>query len=156
VQKEGIAQGSVLSTFLCNIYYGDIERKMLRGVFTPEGKDGELSMLVRIVDDFLLISTSKEVANGFLRKMTKGVAELGVVINKAKTVVSFDTKEGGTCVEGEDFPWCGMMFDVESCEARIGEANVLIVVCLICLICSSFVPLFCYFVILLRRLSSAS
>ena len=37
-QVKGIAQGSVLSTFLCHLYYGDVEKKLLGGGL---GKGGE-------------------------------------------------------------------------------------------------------------------
>jgi len=33
VQDTGIPQGSVLSTMLCNFYYGDVEKQFLEGVF---------------------------------------------------------------------------------------------------------------------------
>jgi hypothetical protein len=116
VQKEGIAQGSVLSTLLCNVYFGDVEDKLLKGVF--KGEDGELNLLVRVVDDFLLVSTKKQVAVDFLKRMTAGIEELGVIVNKSKTTVSFKTEEAGRCVEGEDFPFCGLLFNTETCEAR--------------------------------------
>ncbi|GMH84086.1 hypothetical protein TL16_g09810 [Triparma laevis f. inornata] len=116
VQKEGIAQGSVLSTLLCNVYFGDVEGKLLKGVF--KGEDGELNLLIRVVDDFLLVSTKKNVAVDFLKRMTEGIKELGVIVNKSKTTVSFQTEEAGRCVEGEDFPFCGLLFNTETCEAR--------------------------------------
>jgi len=38
-QAKGIAQGSVLSTFLCHLYYGDVETKLLGGIFGKKGKE---------------------------------------------------------------------------------------------------------------------
>lgn len=78
----------------------------------------ELNLLIRVVDDFLLVSTKKNVAVDFLKRMTEGIKELGVIVNKSKTTVSFQTEEAGRCVEGEDFPFCGLLFNTETCEAR--------------------------------------
>ena len=36
----------------------------------------------------------------------------------SQTTVSFETEEAGRCVEGEDFPFCGLLFNPDTCEAR--------------------------------------
>ena len=62
-QNKGISQGSVISTLLCNIYYGEMERG-----FPVE--DGELKM--RIVDDALFVTPSKERALAYCQQMISG------------------------------------------------------------------------------------
>ncbi|ETE62595.1 Telomerase reverse transcriptase, partial [Ophiophagus hannah] len=60
VQRCGIPQGSILSTLLCNLCYGDMENKLLCNV----QKDG---VLMRLTDDFLLVTPHLEQAKTFLR-----------------------------------------------------------------------------------------
>eukprot|EP00957_Ditylum_brightwellii_P102686 7825867-Ditylum_brightwellii.AAC.1 len=86
VQKRGIPQGSVLSTILCNFYYGNVETELLDGVFTEENQrdvneesktesedrhsyPSHAHLLVRIVDDFLLVTTDRDTSMRFLSKM---------------------------------------------------------------------------------------
>ena len=137
-QSSGIPQGSVLSTMLCNYYYGDLESKLLGNVFesderSPHGKG--VHLLVRIVDDFLLVSTRKDTCVQFLRKMHEGIPQLGVRINQAKTMTNFDNTISPSDASGQTLPmkkavevysngdeffaWCGMLFNTKTCEARV-------------------------------------
>nr|XP_040127881.1 telomerase reverse transcriptase isoform X7 [Ictidomys tridecemlineatus] len=59
VQCRGIPQGSVLSTLLCSLCYGDMENKLFAGV----QQDG---VLLRLVDDFLLVTPHLAQARAFL------------------------------------------------------------------------------------------
>lgn len=140
-QSSGIPQGSVLSTMLCNYYYGDLESRLLGDMFAGEERKSQrkgVGLLVRIVDDFLLISTKKEVCVQFLERMRQGIPELGVRINQAKTMASFDydisqspeseeatpaipvEKRAGKSSNDEGFfAWCGMIFNTKTCEARV-------------------------------------
>ena len=147
LQSTGIPQGSVLSTLLCNYYYGNVEKALLEdttGVRTASEvpcascttgtNNGHATLLVRMVDDFLLVTTNRELSVKFLRIMSAGNSEYGVQINKEKTLVSdagLMENIGGTedkhqCAvvdAGEDgktvFPWCGMLFDTENGEISI-------------------------------------
>ncbi|KAM7069953.1 telomerase reverse transcriptase isoform 2-T2 [Acridotheres tristis] len=49
LQCCGIPQGSILSTLLCSLFYGDMENKLLSGI----KQDG---VLIRLIDDFLLLT----------------------------------------------------------------------------------------------------
>lgn len=138
VQNNGIPQGSVLSSLLCNLYYGGVEKEMLSGLFqsrtTNEQFGVELQgrhLLMRIVDDFLLISTDHGISNRFLETMSVGSAQLGVQINGAKTLVNYDVQKEKATRELKDinvvgcdggrtfFPWCGMLFDTVTGEVRV-------------------------------------
>ncbi|EEY18378.1 telomerase reverse transcriptase [Verticillium alfalfae VaMs.102] len=55
-QKNGIPQGSVLSSTLCNYFYADLELQHLSFL------NGQDCMLSRLIDDFLLVTT--DVAQG--------------------------------------------------------------------------------------------
>jgi len=151
LQSTGIPQGSVLSTMLCNFYYGNVERELLPGTFFGGGEghselnrvvgDDEL-LLVRMVDDFMLVTTNLTLLEKFLKTMYRGEPRLGVNINRQKTQVSVpvsfesednngtnislsppsdevDSGEGSVAGSRQYFPWCGMLFDVQSGEVRV-------------------------------------
>ena len=144
LQSSGISQGSILSMILCNLYYGNLETRILDGTNDPQssnlnGKSSfqKASFLARLVDDFLFIGTSKMSMKNFLQKMYEGKPELGAQINREKTIVSTSVglqlkTEGGDvttieipCSTQQDnnqktlFPWCGMLFDTETGEVSI-------------------------------------
>jgi len=101
-QKEGIPQGSVLSSLLCNYFYANLEANHLAFL-----QDGE-SLLLRLIDDFLLITTKKEHAKSFLQIMHDGVPAYGVKVNPDKTLVNFEAtineKKSRTNCRDEEVP----------------------------------------------------
>ncbi|XP_036775976.2 telomerase reverse transcriptase isoform X1 [Manis pentadactyla] len=116
VQCQGVPQGSILSTLLCSLCYGDMENKL----FSDVQQDG---LLLRLVDDFLLVTPHLTQAEAFLRTLVRGVPEYGCVANLGKTVVNFPVEVstlGGTaplqlparCL----FPWCGLLLDTQTLE----------------------------------------
>ena len=143
LQTSGIPQGSILSTLLCNYYYGHVEQALLGSIMANKSVniscisrngDGHLTLLVRIVDDFLLVTTSKDLSDKFLTIMTTGSDELGVSINKDKTLVNYPVQIEGSGGVKENlprpdvetgnkeqtvFPWCGMLFDMETGDIHV-------------------------------------
>jgi telomerase reverse transcriptase len=110
-QKDGIPQGSILSSLLCNFFYGKLEREVLPSL------GGSESVLFRLVDDFLLVTTDRRQAEAFLRTMYGGIPEYGVVVKPEKSLVNFDLSVDGVTVPRSDdqaFPYCGL---------RINTAN---------------------------------
>ncbi|XP_037749306.1 telomerase reverse transcriptase isoform X8 [Chelonia mydas] len=59
LQCCGIPQGSILSTLLCSLCYGDMENKLFCGI----QRDG---VLIRLIDDFLLLTPHLTLAKTFL------------------------------------------------------------------------------------------
>ncbi|BGP08731.1 Telomerase reverse transcriptase [Rhodotorula toruloides] len=117
-QKTGIPQGSILSSLLCALFYGDMERRKLAFA------DDEDSTLLRYVDDFLFISTERERAVRFLSTMSNGIPEYGCAISPDKRLTNFDVAlADGEVVpplpEGEDFPWCGLAINPETLEVKV-------------------------------------
>ncbi|XP_077789520.1 telomerase reverse transcriptase isoform X1 [Podarcis muralis] len=115
-QRCGIPQGCILSTLLCNLCYGDMEDKLLRGV----QRDG---VLMRLTDDFLLATPHLTEAKAFLRTLAMGVPEYGFVINPGKTVVNFPVdKDIPGCSAFKQLPartvipWCGLLIDTQTLE----------------------------------------
>lgn len=116
-QSEGIPQGSVVSSLLCNYFYAELESKHLS--FLQDGRGGRQSLLVRLIDDFLLVTTDKKHAREFLDVMLGGVEEYGVCISKEKTLVNFEVGVGGAVVGrvfGGKFPYCGSLIDIETLD----------------------------------------
>lgn len=75
-QTRGIPQGSVLSSLLCNFYYAHMERLSIAPALAAAtggdasaalhgGSGGVITSLMRMTDDFLLLTTSESVARVF-------------------------------------------------------------------------------------------
>ncbi|PNY25820.1 Telomerase reverse transcriptase, partial [Tolypocladium capitatum] len=113
-QRVGIPQGSTLSTFLCSYFYADLEKRHLRFLDTPD------CLLMRYIDDFLLITPEKSKAVRFVETMHRGVQEYGVEVNHKKTLVNFGMQIGDKAVprvsEGSGFPYCGTRIDPQTLE----------------------------------------
>lgn len=113
-QREGIPQGSVLSSTLCNYFYADLEIHVLPFL------DCEDCLLLRLIDDFLLITTDRRKAARFVETMHRGVPEYGVTVNPRKTLVNFDLKISGEPVSkldaGQGFPFCGTAIDCKTLD----------------------------------------
>ena len=83
----------------------------------------EDSLLLRWVDDFLVLTPHRELADQFLRTMHAGIPDYGCYVNSAKTLVNFDAvNPDGMSVrrvrQDEKFPWCGFLFDQQTLEAQ--------------------------------------
>ena len=81
------------------------------------------SLLLRWVDDFLLITPRKSLATKFLNVMHVGIPEYGCSINHDKTLTNFDVvmpdgREVKRINVGERFPWCGYLLDTVTLEVR--------------------------------------
>lgn len=121
-QKDGIPQGSVISPVLCNYFYADLERKKL---YFLQADD---CLLLRLIDDFLLITTDKTKAARFVTVMQHGVPEYGVTVSPPKTLVNFAMSSSidGTPVPRTTtttkassetlFPYCGTQINTRTLE----------------------------------------
>jgi telomerase reverse transcriptase len=108
-QTRGVPQGSVVAGLLCSLLYGQLERETLAFVRETPG-----AVLLRLVDDFLLISTDKAAALRFLRVMHAGVPQFGVQVKLQKSLVNFDAEIEGVPIEKvttKEFPYCGVLID---------------------------------------------
>ncbi|KAM3414559.1 Telomerase reverse transcriptase [Cercospora zeina] len=112
-QKKGIPQGSIISSLLCSYFYADMEREML--AFVNDGN----SVLLRLIDDFLVISTDRKVAEQFMRTMHAGIAEYGVRVRLEKSRANFDLQIDGRAVPkitAAEFPYCGNAIDTRTLD----------------------------------------
>ncbi|KHN69838.1 telomerase reverse transcriptase [Ordospora colligata OC4] len=81
VQRTGIPQGSIASTLLCSLYYNKIDELYFNAIL----KDG---MLVRYVDDFLVISPSLDEILRFLQ-VFQSISHLGMNLSSQKIESNF-------------------------------------------------------------------
>ncbi|KAG0022333.1 hypothetical protein BGZ81_008560 [Podila clonocystis] len=78
--------------------------------------------LLRLADDFLFVSRSKEKASTFLNVMAQGHPEYGCFINQHKTLTNFDVQLNGVPVQKCDrnaFPYCGYLLNTQTLDARV-------------------------------------
>ncbi|XWS74612.1 hypothetical protein CRYUN_Cryun01aG0013400 [Craigia yunnanensis] len=119
LQGMGIPQGSVLSSLLCSLYYGHMEKHVIvpylektcepaaedlstRHIFSDDSDAQNSSedaiifpptyLLLRFIDDFLFISTSKEQASGFLSMLRQGFPDYNCHMNEEKFCLNFDNE----------------------------------------------------------------
>ncbi|KAL9603334.1 MAG: hypothetical protein Q9219_001196 [cf. Caloplaca sp. 3 TL-2023] len=110
-QKNGIPQGSVLSSLLCNCFYAELEAQHLSFL------DDNETLLLRLIDDFLIVTTKKREASRFLQTMHDGIEEYGVRVNPAKSLANFDVTINGvniSKIRDSSFPYCGTTIDTRT------------------------------------------
>ncbi|CAK3842412.1 Telomerase reverse transcriptase [Lecanosticta acicola] len=111
-QKEGIPQGSIVSSLLCSYFYAELEREELE--FVNDGR----SVLLRLIDDFLVISTERDVVARFLNTMHAGIPRFGVTVKAEKSRANFDVEvdEGIIARNAREdaFPYCGNAIDTRT------------------------------------------
>ncbi|KAG9689750.1 hypothetical protein KCU95_g13462, partial [Aureobasidium melanogenum] len=104
-QTTGIPQGSIVSSLLCNFFYAELEQRVLAFL-----QDGE-SLLLRLIDDFLLVTTNRDTATRFVQVMHRGLPEYGLKVKEDKSKVNFDVQVDGRVVSrlpaATNFPYCG-------------------------------------------------
>ena len=120
-QRKGIPQGSVLSSLLCNFFYGEFENHCLNFL------EPEESLLLRLIDDFLLITTNRDHARRFAEIMAKGNPEYGINVNSKKSLVNFEMAVAGVKIPrlhgGDVFPYCGIQINTKSLEVSKLRSN---------------------------------
>lgn len=154
LQVVGIPQGSVLSTLLCSFYFGHLERNLIfpflekAQVSTTSGlpvdENCQLSshsdilaisehynepslkyILLRFVDDFLFISTSKSQATKFFSRLKRGFRDYNCFMKEEKFRFNFDagctTRTPSSTVhvgDNEFIQWSGMLINCRSLEIQ--------------------------------------
>ncbi|KAL9066059.1 MAG: hypothetical protein Q9157_007267 [Trypethelium eluteriae] len=121
-QKHGIPQGSILSSLLCNLFYAQLEKENL-----SFARDSDC-LLLRMIDDFLLISTNQAKAQHFLQIMHDGLPDFGVSVKPEKSLTNFPTAINGfpiaTLPQRSPFPYCGSLIDPTSLNITKDRARI--------------------------------
>ncbi|KAJ1928213.1 hypothetical protein IWQ60_002241 [Tieghemiomyces parasiticus] len=115
-QVVGIPQGSVVSSFLCNLFLSALETRHLAEFHTAP------ALLLRLTDDFLLITPDRAQAQRFYHRVCAQFPDFGCQFNPHKTLTNFDVGlsadlgpahrvDIGDGRQYEGFPWCGLRID---------------------------------------------
>ncbi|CAJ2644128.1 unnamed protein product [Trifolium pratense] len=107
-QGVGISQGGILSSLLCSLYYGHLERNVIYPFFkrTLESErckennsvqtnscDSSPYLLMRFIDDFFFISNSKKQAASVFSRMKRGFHAYNCYMNEKKFSANFDVEQ---------------------------------------------------------------
>lgn len=121
-QRNGIPQGSVVSSLLCNMFYADHENRHLSFLLKNGQSKRDDALLLRMVDDYLLITTDKSLAIRFLHEMLVPNERYGITVNPDKTLVNFKCQIDGRQMpqhtaggaQKDAFPFCGATVDTST------------------------------------------
>jgi len=86
LQTKGIPQGLSISYILSSFYYSILEKQSLK--FLEENNNG-LNLLMRLTDDYLFVTSSKENANNLIENMLKLSENNDFKINYKKLKTNF-------------------------------------------------------------------
>ena len=108
-QHMGIAQGSILSALLCNIYYGSLETTVIPSLRSQ-------AACFRLMDDYIFIATNAEHVRDFLSSMDAAHERGEYTLNRDKTRSNLDADTNW-------FPWCGFEFNTRTLSVRPGVSK---------------------------------
>ncbi|GAV67018.1 RVT_1 domain-containing protein/Telomerase_RBD domain-containing protein [Cephalotus follicularis] len=154
LQGKGISQGSILSSLLCSLYYGHLDRNVIYPFLetTCEAVSVDVTgrhnfceafaaestwdntiisspsyMLLRFIDDFIFLSTSRKQAASFFYRLQRGFQDYNCYMNKRKFCLNFDIGQKSglpsnrMCV-GEDgisfLRWSGLLINCCTLEVQ--------------------------------------
>ena len=119
-QKHGIPQGSILSSLLCSFFYGAFEAENLSFL-------DERSFLIRLIDDFLLITTDPTAARRFLDVMASGNPKYGITVQASKSLTNFEASVNGRKIPRlhgtTAFPYIGLTIDTSTLSVAKERAS---------------------------------
>lgn len=117
--RRGIPQGSRLSNALCHIYYGHLVRENL-SEFLNQPDD----LLIRVVDDFLYLTTNSERARAFHHRIHQGFTDYNAYVNIKKSATNLDLIKPRDETNDKSLrkpvwvSFCGLQFNTKTLEIR--------------------------------------
>ncbi|OUM52479.1 hypothetical protein BVG19_g1675 [[Candida] boidinii] len=114
IRKDGLFQGYPLSGALCDILYDSIELKFLK-ILNESDNNEELlgknnNCLIRIADDFLILSDNYHSVNKLKRLISRRIDKFNFTVNRLKTINNFSDKDGVCAMSSVNF--CGYTIDL--------------------------------------------
>lgn len=110
------------------MFYADLEANHLPFTQSPTG------ILLRLIDDFLFITLSRDDAMQFLRVMHAGIPEYGATVKLNKSLVNFEARISGQLIQrvldnDYGFPYCGISIhekslDIKRDRERLNNVNI--------------------------------
>ncbi len=106
---------------------GDGEPAAGHGPGAPSATPAHHTLLLRLTDDFLFVSTDRDAAARFGTTLVSGVPEFRCVVNPSKSVCNFPlrvARPGGDVevpqvpADTGFVPWCGLLFRPETGEVQ--------------------------------------
>lgn len=142
VQIAGIPQGHRLSSLLCCFYYGHLERTLIYPFLKKASKDVSAKdcnrekelitptsyKLLRFIDDYLFVSTSRDQATSFYHRLKQGFKDYNCFMNEKKFCINFEDEKESRCsskrmyVGDNGVPfvrWTGLLINSRTFEVQV-------------------------------------
>ena len=144
-QSRGIPQGSVLSSLLCCLYLGHVERRHVLPAMAKyeekkrrRGRAMTTSLLMRQMDDALLLTTDRKLATAFLPALRSALGKVGLQLNDSKTKTSFNPHRHSSSSSSSSpspsspsppastwIPWNGLLVDAATQSIKADHSRYL-------------------------------
>ena len=140
-QRKGIPQGSVLSSLLCCLYLGHIERTHVLPALQRyedkrkrRGRSTATSLLMRQMDDVLLLTTDRRLATAFLPALRSTLHKAGLQLNDSKTKTHFPIPPSSSTSSSSSpppsppstwIPWNGLLIDAATQSIKADHSRYL-------------------------------
>ncbi|XP_010453862.1 PREDICTED: telomerase reverse transcriptase-like isoform X1 [Camelina sativa] len=142
VRIAGIPQGHRLSSLLCCSYYGHLERTLIYPFLEEASRDASAKecnkenelisstsyKLLRFIDDYLFVSTSRDQAANFYHRLKHGFKDYNCFMNEKKFCINFEDGKESRCsssrmyVDGNGIPfarWTGLLINSRTFEVQV-------------------------------------
>ena len=116
--NRGLPQGLSVSAVLSSYYYSKLEEKATKDFIEKMENNGTLFLVLRLTDDYLIISEDKKFVIEFYNLLNKSSKENNYKFNTKKLKSSFKIKGFQTESDIKNFKWIGKIFDLENMEIK--------------------------------------
>lgn len=117
--NRGLPQGLSISAVLSSFYYHCLEQIYVGEFIKNLESNGELFMVMRLTDDYFILSEKQENIITFLEKMTLCAKENNFAFNTSKFTSNFDFEFNGEKILKDDenkITWIGKIVDLSTLE----------------------------------------
>ncbi|CAH2072568.1 unnamed protein product [Thlaspi arvense] len=149
VQVAGIPQGHRLSSLLCCFYYGHLERTLIYPFLEEASREAsarecnrekELTTplsykLLRFIDDYLFVSTSRDQATSFYQRLKHGFPDYNCFMNEKKFCINFEDGEESRSSSNRMYVgdngvpfirWTGLLINSRTFEVQVDYTSLIL------------------------------